>query len=220
LYAELNALVAMTLQQDGKAVLVGTAGNQADDWKFAAARFDGDAALAAATVPGRPSSATIHPDQVQPLLAEAFSRWQAGGADTSQLRAIEIRIANLDGTVLGQAASGTIWLDDNAAGWGWFVDPTPWDDSEFTTPGDQGEQNRMDLLTVLEHEIGHMLGHEHEETGVMIDTLPAGTRRVLSDGIDVATRLDGRDFFFAFLDAKEETTWIGSSTFGRGRHKR
>ena len=29
--------------------------------------------------------------------------------------------------------------DDNAAGWGWFVDPTPRDDSEFTTPGDLGE---------------------------------------------------------------------------------
>src|SRR5438034_6654684 len=65
----------------------------------------------------------------------------------------------------------------SAASWGWFVDKTPHTDAEFTTPGNQGEQNRMDLLTVLEHEVGHMLGKEHEDTGVMIDTLPTGTRR-------------------------------------------
>ena len=61
---------------------------------------------------------------------------------------------------------------------GWFVDQTPWDDSAFTTPGNQGEQNRMDLLTVLEHELGHLLGSEHEATGVMEDTLAPGEREV------------------------------------------
>jgi hypothetical protein len=54
----------------------------------------------------------------------------------------------------------------------------------------------------------------------MIDTLPAGVRRVPSDGIDTGTRLGGNDLFIAFLDAEVETTWIGSSIFGRGRHKR
>src|SRR5262249_23479689 len=66
---------------------------------------------------------------------------------------------------------------DNAAGWGWFVDRTPRDDSEFTTPGDQGEQNHMDLLTVLMHEMGHVLGLDHDADGVMQETLTAGTRR-------------------------------------------
>jgi hypothetical protein len=58
------------------------------------------------------------------------------------------------GTTLGIASGHTICLDGNAAGWGWFVDPAPGDNSDFTTSGNQGEQQRMDLLTVLAHEMG------------------------------------------------------------------
>ena len=68
-------------------------------------------------------------------------------------------------------------LDTNAAGWGWFVDATPHNDSEFVTPGNQGEQHRIDLLTVLEHELGHLLGSEHTDSGVMEESLTVGTRR-------------------------------------------
>ena len=35
----------------------------------------------------------------------------------------QIHIGDLGGVVLGLASSSTIWLDDNAAGWGWFVGP-------------------------------------------------------------------------------------------------
>src|SRR5262249_41538995 len=83
---------------------------------------------------------------------------------------------DLPGATLGLASGQTIWLDGNAAGWGWFVDRTPWEDSEFTTPGDQGEQGRMDLLTVLMHELGHVLGLDHDAGGVMAETLSPGTR--------------------------------------------
>ncbi len=53
------------------------------------------------------------------------------------------------------------------------------DDSEFTTPGNQGEMNRIDLLTVLEHELGHVLGYEHADSGAMQNSLAPGVREVL-----------------------------------------
>jgi hypothetical protein len=100
---------------------------------------------------------------------------------------------------LGLTSGNTIWLDDNAPGWGWFVDSTPHNDSEFTMPGDQGEQHRMGLLTVLTHELSHLLGQGHEADGLMAEPLTAGTRRVRSSGsnsFDVAG-LDG-----VFTDSK------------------
>jgi membrane-associated phospholipid phosphatase len=134
-------------------------------------------ALLAAAAPGRVRNTAIRPNQVEPLLTEALSRWQAIGIDTAALGDIRIRIADLGGRTLGLAGGHTIWLDDSAAGWGWFVDKSPWSDSEFTRPGNQGEQNRIDLLSVLDHELGHLLGFDHERIGVMSDTIQAGSRQ-------------------------------------------
>jgi outer membrane protein assembly factor BamB len=116
---------------------------------------------------------------VQPLLDEALRQWQRAGADTEALGAIQIQISNLGDSLLGLASGSTITLDDDAAGWGWFVDPTPRSGSEYHRPGNQGELGRMDLLSVLVHEIGHLLGHDHDEGGSMSETLAAGERVVL-----------------------------------------
>src|SRR5262249_11683503 len=140
---------------------------------------NGGASLMAATAAPAPVSESLRAEQVRPLLAEALARWQAAGVDPSALRGIDVRIADLGGLTLGQAADGVLWLDDNAAGWGWFVDATPGEDSEFTTRGDQGERRRMDLLTVLSHEVGHLLGYDHDAEGGMQETLTAASRRTV-----------------------------------------
>jgi len=121
--------------------------------------------------------------EVEPLLTEAIARWEAAGADTSALSAVDVRIADLADGLLGLAGNHTIWLDRNAAGHGWFIDATTGDDSEFTTPGDQGEEGRMDLLTAIVHEMGHLLGHDHDE-GVMAETLATGVRQMPMREVD------------------------------------
>lgn len=136
--------------------------------------------LTATSTSPDPVNETLSADQVQPLLIEAFARWNRLGLATSSLNTIGVRIADLPGSTLGLASGNTVWIDANAAGWGWFVDATPGNDSEFYQSGDQGEQGRMDLLTAVAHELGHLLGYEHSDDGLMADTLATGERHMPS----------------------------------------
>jgi sugar lactone lactonase YvrE len=96
-----------------------------------------------------PVPQSVSAKQVQPLLVETQVQWQATGADTPAVGNLP-NPATIVGSNTGDLTTGpTLDPDRNAVGWGWFVNPTPRDDSEITTPGDQGEQGRMDLLTVF-----------------------------------------------------------------------
>jgi hypothetical protein len=125
--------------------------------------------------------------QLQPIVAEARARWLAAGADPVRLAAIDVGISDIGGAWLGATYGTSTRIDDNAAGYGWFVDPTPANDSEFSTPGDQGEQGRMDLLTVVMHEMGLGLGLADGGPGIMQRELPTGTRRL--PGADLVANL-------------------------------
>ena len=101
---------------------------------------------------------------------------------------VSIKVANLASPALGETSGNTIWIDDDAAGYGWFVNPTPGDDAEFSmlTPTDlvarprSAAANRADLLTTVMHEMGHILGYEHSSSlDLMYPTLPLGERRAI-----------------------------------------
>src|SRR5205814_1840738 len=92
---------------------------------------------------------------------------------------VEVSIRNLDGDELGLANADVLLLDDDASGYGWYIDATPRDDSEFRVPG---RVAGMDLLTVAAHEMGHVLGLPDlplpEYAGwLMADALAQGERR-------------------------------------------
>jgi hypothetical protein len=134
-----------------------------------------------------PSAVWSAPGVLASVVEEAVARWAGLGASPDQLatlRNLTVSVADLAGSQLGFASGSSIWIDRDAAGHWWYIDPTPGDDSEFRLPGDQGEQGRVDLLTLLVHEMGHVLGHGHSRaTGaVMSETLPPGVRRTALDG--------------------------------------
>ena len=79
-------------------------------------------------------------DALTPVINAAIADWKATGllndAEIATLDALNFQIGDLDGLELGQFSGNTITIDVNAAGYGWFVDPTPGDNVEFTQLSD------------------------------------------------------------------------------------
>ena len=72
------------------------------------------------------------------IVTEAEARWKTAGltaAQLAQLQGLQFVIATLSPGLLGDYVPGVISLDATADGWGWFVDPTPGQDEEFTSAG-------------------------------------------------------------------------------------
>lgn len=124
--------------------------------------------------------------QLDAIVSAAVTRWTDTGlsaAHVALLQSASFRISDLPDDLLGTAslAARTITLDAGAAGRGWFVDPTPDDDLEFDSAA--ASPDRIDLLTAVMHELGHLLGLADVPAGragddLMSDELSAGTRRL------------------------------------------
>ena len=147
------------------------------------------ALLVAAAAPTQTTAATLSAPTAAELTAalnEARQLWAATGLDAAtlaHLNSITVQVADLDGLTLGEEVGDTIVVDVDAAGYGWFIDHSLGNDNEFQASAGDALQatrgtaaGRMDLLTVMSHELGHAMGLGHSEVGVMSGVLQEGQR--------------------------------------------
>ncbi len=155
-------------------------------------------------------------EAAQALAEVARGIWADSGLvpDTTPLDSIMVAIGDLDGAHLAETTETTITLDSDAAGHGWFVDATPLANEEFDATshahlftGSIGGpvEDRIDLLTVMLHEMGNALGLTDypglgDPSYLMNALLDTGERR-LPSGPDVQD--------YSGLETEEEDPFAG-----------
>ncbi len=178
--------------------------------------------LAASGLGNNLHAAPLTVSEAMPLVHAAEARWAAVGANVAALGNIQVSVVNLPGLELGESSSvvDTIYLDTNAKDWGWFIDPTPGQNNEFPVQVAKTEDRatsgpaagEMDLLTVIMHEMGHLLGCQDlnpqaSPYDLMSADLAAGIRR-LPQSVAAEQAL-AKDAVFAALAQPQSGTTAG-----------
>jgi hypothetical protein len=120
---------------------------------------------------------------VDRLYDTAVAHWSlTDPSAAARLANVEVRVADLSGSLLGLASevTNTIWLDSNAAGYGWQI-------SQESSVQSRGA---VDLQHVLTHELGHVLGHDDLDPltnshDIMAGNLATGGQRVSAGELNV-----------------------------------
>ncbi len=164
------------------------------------AKFPQFQLFAGPAAPAGAVTAAVTQTQVQALVPEAIAAWQAAGLDPAgvrKLESVQVQVGNLGTSILGLEAAGVITINQTAAGNNWYVNTSAGSSRAFGLVGPGGDglagpgspaAGEVDLLTVLEHELGHVIGlSDNAQAGDLMDiTLGVGVRRAPTAG-DLAT---------------------------------
>ena len=140
--------------------------------------------ILASAPPATPTTDAITVDDVNALAPSAEAFWPG-----ETFAGVTYVIADLAADQLAEAIGLTITIDPTGADHGWFVDSSAGADEEFTDAGGYltatvagPAEGKMDLLTVLAHELGHVAGQLDIDPAVdahdlMTGSIDAGERR-------------------------------------------
>jgi DNA/RNA endonuclease G (NUC1)/PKD repeat protein len=145
--------------------------------------------------------------------------FQIADLPTGQLA--EAQITQFD--TYGRPNGGTLLIDHDANGVGWFIDTTPWENTEFTQTltdtsfrATTGEAvGKYDLLTTILHEMGHLAGIIAGNPGFdkHVQTIN-GAKTFVGDNFTATLTNDG-----SHLDSKVQPYDLMNNTLAPGVRK-
>jgi hypothetical protein len=114
-----------------------------------------------------PTPAALGNANLQRTVAAALTRLGVDGISAgllARLASLRFEVAHLPAAFLATVDpnNGAVVLETNAAGYGWFIDPTPQTDEEFSADGNAlpggPAAGKIDLLTAILQEMDGVVG--------------------------------------------------------------